>query len=146
MYDFAKKHIGQNIRKIRLLRGMKQETFAKELGIAQQNVSKMENKKEISEEQLKKVSEVLQASVEAIKGFDENAIINNNILNDQVNNYNIHPVEEIINVFKGILTGKDQEITELRAELEKFKNNSGGNGKEADSNLDNGTVRKIGKR
>lgn len=51
----------------------------------------------------KKVSEVLQASVEAIKGFDENAIINNNILNDQVNNYNIHPVEEIANLFKGIL-------------------------------------------
>ena len=139
MYDFTKKHIGQNIRKIRLLRGMKQETFAKELGIAQQNVSKMENKKEISEEQLKKVSEVLQASVEAIKGFDENAIINNNILNDQVNNYNIHPVEEVINVFKG------QEITELRSELEKLKNKSGEVGNQTDSRPENGTVRKIGK-
>ncbi|HBI87026.1 MULTISPECIES: helix-turn-helix domain-containing protein [Sphingobacterium] len=124
MYNIAKKHIGQNIRKIRLLRGMKQETFAKELGIAQQNVSKMENKKEISEEQLKKVSEVLQASVEAIKGFDENAIINNNILNDQVNNYNIHPVEEIVNVFKGILSSKDDEIAKLRAELLNLKSSS----------------------
>ena len=124
MYNIAKKHIGQNIRKIRLLRGMKQETFAKELGIAQQNVSKMENKKEISEEQLKKVSEVLQASVEAIKGFDENAIINNNILNDQVNNYNIHPVEEIVNVFKGILSSKDDEIAKLRAELLNLKPSS----------------------
>ncbi|MGJ1538001.1 helix-turn-helix domain-containing protein [Sphingobacterium multivorum] len=137
MYDFAKKHIGQNIRKIRLLRGMKQETFAKELGIAQQNVSKMENKKEISEEQLKKVSEVLQASVEAIKGFDENAIINNNILNDQVNNYNIHPVEEIVNVFKGILSSKDDEIAQLKAEILNLKSPSNGNKKNEDTNVRN---------
>ncbi|WP_312905847.1 MULTISPECIES: helix-turn-helix domain-containing protein [Sphingobacterium] len=137
MYDFAKKHIGQNIRKIRLLRGMKQETFAKELGIAQQNVSKMENKKEISEEQLKKVSEVLQASVEAIKGFDENAIINNNILNDQVNNYNIHPVEEIVNVFKGILSSKDDEIAQLRAEILNLKSPSNENKKNEDTNVRN---------
>ena len=124
MYNIAKKHIGQNIRKIRLLRGMKQETFAKELGIAQQNVSKMENKKEISEEQLKKVSEVLQASVEVIECFYENAITNNNILKDQVNNYNIHPVEEIVNVFKGILSSKDDEIAKLRAELLNLKSSS----------------------
>ncbi|WP_333889335.1 helix-turn-helix transcriptional regulator [Sphingobacterium siyangense] len=137
MYDFAKKHIGQNIRKIRLLRGMKQETFAKELGIAQQNVSKMENKKEISEEQLKKVSEVLQASVEAIKGFDENAIINNNILNDQVNNYNIHPVEEIVNVFKGILSSKDDEIAQLRAEILSLRSPSNENKKNEDTNVRN---------
>lgn len=124
MSSVKDKHIGQNIRKIRLLRGMKQETFAKEMGIAQQNISKMENKKEISEEQLQKVSEVLKASVEAIKEFDENTIINNNIWNEQVNNYNIHPIEKVVEVFKNIIVSKDEEIDSLKAELDALKSGS----------------------
>lgn len=120
----TQKHIGQNIRKIRLLRGMKQDTFAKELGIAQQNVSKMEKKKEITDEQLEKVSKVLKASVEAIKGFDENTIINNNILNDQVNNYNINPIEKVAEIFKDMLIIRDEEIQRLKAELEKYQKQS----------------------
>lgn len=122
MNQEAQKHIGQNIRKIRLLRGMKQDTFARELGIAQQNVSKMEKKKDITDEQLEKISKVLKASVEAIKGFDENTIINNNILNDQVNNYNINPIEKVAEIFKDILVIRDEEIQRLKAELEKYKN------------------------
>ena len=121
MNQEAQRHIGQNIRKIRLLRGMKQDTFARELGIAQQNVSKMEKKKEITDEQLEKVSRVLRASVEAIKGFDENTIINNNILNDQVNNYNINPIEKVAEIFKDLLIIRDEEIQRLKAELDKHK-------------------------
>lgn len=121
MNSVKDKHIGQNIRKIRLLRGMKQETFAKEMGIAQQNISKMENKKEISEEQLQKVSEVLKASVEAIKDFDDNAIINNNIWNEQVNNYNIHPIEKVVEIFKNIIVSKDEEIESKDSEIESLK-------------------------
>ncbi|MFD2968797.1 helix-turn-helix transcriptional regulator [Sphingobacterium bambusae] len=111
-------HVGQNIRKIRLLRGMKQDTFAKHMGIAQQNVSKMENKKNISDEQLQKVSKILKASVESIKDFDENTIINNNILNDQVNNYNIHPLEKVVELLKGVIESKDSEIEKLKGELD----------------------------
>ncbi len=107
-------HIGQNIRKIRLLRGMKQDTFAKEMGIAQQNVSKMENKEKVSEEQLEQASKVLNASVETIKNFDEKVIINNNIFShDQIN----HPITEVISYFKGEIDKKDEEIERLRAEL-----------------------------
>lgn len=114
MNTLSTNHIGQNIRKIRLLRGMKQDTFAKEMGIAQQNVSKMENKKEISEEQLEQASKILNASVETIKNFDEKVIINNNIFShDQIN----HPITEVINYFKGEIDRKDEEIDRLRAEL-----------------------------
>lgn len=115
------KHIGRNIRFIRTLRGMKQETFARELGIAQQNVSKMEKKKEITDEQLDQVAKVLKTTTDAIKDFDENAIINNNILNDQVNNYNINPLDKVSELYKEILINRDNEIKELKAELEEYK-------------------------
>lgn len=111
-------HLGQNIRRIRLVRGMKQSTFAKELGIAQQNVSKMENRTNISDEQLELVAQILNTSVEAIKKFNENAVINNNILyNDQINN----PVTEIISYFKDEISKKDEELERLRNEIEFLK-------------------------
>jgi transcriptional regulator with XRE-family HTH domain len=116
------KHIGRNIRNIRLLKGMKQASFAKELGIAQQNVSKMEKKQKLTEEQLDQVAKVLKTTTEAIKEFDENAIINNNILNEQVNNYNINPLEKVAELFREILLLKDNEIKRLQEELEEFKN------------------------
>lgn len=108
-------HLGQNIRYIRILRGMKQATFAKEFGIAQQNVSKMENKKNISDEQLEQAAKVLNTTLESIKNFDQNAVINNNVFsNDQI----IFPVKEVIAYFKDELLKKDEEIEQLRAELE----------------------------
>jgi transcriptional regulator with XRE-family HTH domain len=56
------KHIGSNLRNIRILRGMKQETFAREYGIAQQNVSKMEKKKELTDEQVNQAAKILQTT------------------------------------------------------------------------------------
>lgn len=108
-------HLGQNIRYIRLLRGMKQATFAKEFGIAQQNVSKMENKKNVSDEQLEQAAKVLNTTLESIKNFDQNTVINNNVFsNDQI----IFPVKEVIAYFKDELLKKDEEIEQLRAELQ----------------------------
>lgn len=114
----TQKHLGENIRKIRLLKGMKQDTFAKEMGIAQQNVSKMERKKELTDDQLKKAAEVLKTSVEAIKNFDERIIINNNVFSkDQIN----HPITEIITYFKGELERVREELDSKNRELEKLK-------------------------
>lgn len=110
-------HLGQNIRYIRILRGMKQATFAKEFGIAQQNVSKMENKKAISDEQLEKAAKILDTTAEAIKDFDQTTIINNNNFHhDQINN--IFPVKDLIAYFKDELLKKDEEIESLKAALE----------------------------
>src|SRR5690348_4812472 len=96
------KHIGKNIRSIRLLRGLKQKTIAKKLGISQQNVSKMENQKKVSPEKLKAAAEVLGITVEAIEQFNEKAVLNNNIALEkgtgQTNH--IHPIKEVIQYFK----------------------------------------------
>lgn len=100
---------------------MKQQAFARELGIAQQNVSKMEKKRELTDEQLEQVAKILKTTTEAIKDFDENAIINNNILNEQVNNYNINPLEKVAELFKEILVARDNEIKRLQEELEEYR-------------------------
>jgi len=116
-------HIGKNLRHIRLLRGMKQIAFAKELGIAQQNVSKMENKKKLSMEKLEAAAKVLGITVEAIEKFNEKNILNNNIaLEEGTGQTNhVYPVKEIIEYFKEELLKRDNKIEELTAELEGYK-------------------------
>lgn len=114
------KHIGLNIRNIRLLRGMKQATFAKELGIAQQNVSKMEKKKKLTDEQVEQAAKILQTTTEAIKNFDENGMIQNNLFNDQVNNFN--PIEKVVDLYERLLKEVKDENLRLRAEIEGYRN------------------------
>lgn len=113
------KHIGKNLRSIRLLRGMKQETFAKKFGIAQQNVSKMENKKELTEKQIEQAAKILQTTSEAIKNFDENNMIQNNLFNDQVNNFN--PVEKVVELYERMLKEVKSENEKLLRELESYR-------------------------
>jgi transcriptional regulator with XRE-family HTH domain len=119
------RHHGKSIRAIRQLRGMKQDTFAKKLGMSQQNVSKMENKKTVNDEQLQNVAKVLDVTANMVKTFDEKVVVNNNFLfNDQI----INPVKEIIAYFKEELkrelTEKDKinlELEKVKAELEEYK-------------------------
>lgn len=116
MNAFKPKHIGENIRRIRLLKGMKQAAFAKEFGIAQQNVSKMEKKKNISDEQLELAAKILGTNIEAIKNFDDKAVFQTNIINEnQVNNFN--SVKDILEYFELKISKKDEEIEILKQQL-----------------------------
>lgn len=64
-------NIGRKIGRIRELRGMKQSTMAIELGIAQQNVSKLENRDEIGDKLLEKVANILGVKPQGIRNFKE---------------------------------------------------------------------------
>lgn len=70
------KHIGRNISRIRELRDMKQEALAQALGTNQQAISAMENSETIEEEKLVEVAKALGVTVEAIKNFSEEGVIN----------------------------------------------------------------------
>ncbi|WP_268845943.1 helix-turn-helix domain-containing protein [Flavobacterium aestivum] len=70
------KHIGRNISRIRELRGMKQEALAFAIGVSQQSVSNIEASETVDEEKLHAIAEVLGVTVEAIKNFSEEAILN----------------------------------------------------------------------
>jgi len=69
-------HIGRKISKIRELRGMKQETLATELGISQQAISKIEQSADVDGEALEKIAKVLGVPADAIKNFNDDAVLN----------------------------------------------------------------------
>jgi transcriptional regulator with XRE-family HTH domain len=78
--------LGKKIKRIRELKGIKQEALASKLGISQQTISLLEQSDEIDEERLAQVAKALDVSVEAIKNFNEDAAINNfnyNTFNDR---------------------------------------------------------------
>ena len=70
-------HIGRKICRIREIRGIKQEALAQELGITQQQVSRLEQSETIEEEVLEKIAKVLGVAPDGIKKFNEEALINN---------------------------------------------------------------------
>ena len=55
---------------------MKQETLASELGISQQAVSKIEQSADVDGEALEKISKILGVPADAIKNFNDDAVLN----------------------------------------------------------------------
>ena len=68
-----KVHQGRNIKRLREMLGIKQESLAFDLGVSQATVSDYEQKEALDEKILEKVSQALKVSVDAIKNMtDEN--------------------------------------------------------------------------
>jgi len=112
-------HIGRNIRAIRLLQGMKQEVFARKMGISQQNISKLEKRKKVSASKLEAVANVLGVSVEAIETFNENAVLHAAV--DKGTSLHMQPVKEVIEYFKEEIAKRDHIIAQLLIELDSIK-------------------------
>ena len=85
-----------------MLRGVKQETLAASLGITQAAISKMEQSEKVSDDKLKQVADALGVTADAIKNFDENSTINNNIYdqNNTVINYQFNPIDKLVEQFE----------------------------------------------
>ena len=71
-------HQGENIKSIREIRKMKQETLAELMGDdwTQKKISLLEGKESIEPEILEQVSKALQVPVDSIKNYDSQAVIN----------------------------------------------------------------------
>jgi len=100
-------HHGQNIKRFRDILGVKQERIAIGLGISQQAMSKLEQKEQIDDDLLDKISKILNVPVEAIKNFNDEAAIN-----IVANNFNetsslichqINPIDRIIELYERLL-------------------------------------------
>lgn len=131
-------HYGRNLRRIREILDIKQETLASLLGEDwnQQKVSYLEQKEQIDPAILEEVAKALKVPVDAIKNFNEEAAIFNiqhnyegsnsnasSVLNG--NNYHctFNPIEKLIEVIEenkklyfALLKEKEEKI----ALLEKF--------------------------
>ena len=101
-------HIGRKISRIRELRDMKQEALAQALGTSQQTVSAIENSETIDDEKLAEVAKALGVTVEAIKSFSEDNMINyfNNFHDTSINNGHFgnnhctfNPLDKLIETF-----------------------------------------------
>jgi len=112
------RHLGQNVKSIRDIKGMKQETLAAALGINQQKMSFIEAKPDIDEELLLKIASALNVPVEAIKNFDVEAAINiiSNTFNDQAIACSFNPVDKVIELYERMLKEKDEQIAKLMAQ------------------------------
>jgi len=115
-------HIGKKISRIRELRGMKQEVLAAELGISQQAVSKIEQSEEIEPEVLEKVAKALGVPTDAIKNFNEDAVIN--IIANTVNNHDqsasvfinptFNPIDKIVELYERLLQSEREKNEMLK--------------------------------
>lgn len=100
-------HLGQNIKRLREMKGIKQEALALELGEDwnQKKISLLESKETIDEALLAQVANALKTTPEVIKNFDEEKAIYNiqNNYDNAVNNcsgsfnhYQFNPVEKYL--------------------------------------------------
>jgi Helix-turn-helix. len=109
-------HIGRNVGKLRGFRGIKQQDMAKRLNMTQQNYSLIENSKEIDDDLLKRIAEIIEFDVEDIKQLQENgtqSIFNSGSISDSIF-YQNNPLEKIIELYERIIKEKDEQIENLK--------------------------------
>jgi transcriptional regulator with XRE-family HTH domain len=117
-------HIGRKISRIRELRDMKQEALALALGTNQQAISIMENSETIEEEKLIEVAKALGVSVEAIKNFSEEAVLN--IIGNTVNNHDnatmnanvqyqptFNPLDKVVELYERLVQAEKDKVAYL---------------------------------
>ena len=118
-------HIGRKISRIRELRDMKQEALAQALGISQQTISAIENSETIEEERLTEVAKALGVTVEAIKNFSEESMINyfNTFTNsdNNFNHYNTCTFNPLDKLMESVEENKKLYERLLQAEKEKVE-------------------------
>jgi transcriptional regulator with XRE-family HTH domain len=114
------KHIGRNISRIRELRGMKQEALAIAIGVSQQSVSIIENSETVDEEKLQAIAEVLGVTIEAIKNFSEEAVLNiigntYHVDNSSAVNYGctFNPLDKVLELYERLLQAEKDKIEYL---------------------------------
>lgn len=112
-------HHGKNIRTIRQLQGIKQELFALKMGIAQQNVSRMESQKTLPHNKLSLAAKILGVSVETIETFDAKALLT--LAVDVNPDLLTKSVREIIEYFREAISQKESQINQLEAELNFYR-------------------------
>lgn len=127
---YKKVHHGRNIKRLREMLGVKQESIAIALEMTQQNVSLLEQKEEIEDKIIEKVAKVLNVPAEAIKNFNEDAAVNiitntfsNSDTSTAVSNvyhYSFNPIEKIVELYERMLKA-EQEKNVLLEEIVKGK-------------------------
>lgn len=114
--------IGRKVERVRKLRGLTQEEVASDLGISKQALSKLEQSETIEEERLKQIASVLGVTLEGLKKFNDESVLNNtNNFYESVNNSSVNngfecntvinnPVEKIIELYESLLKSEREKV------------------------------------
>ncbi len=119
-------HIGRKISRIRELRNMKQEALAQAMGTNQQAISILENSEVVEDEKLVEVAKALGVTVEAIKNFSEEGVINyfNNIYDHGAFNKHYHdctfnPLDKVVELYERLVQAEKDKVAYLEKLLNK---------------------------
>lgn len=120
----VKKHIGQNLQRVRVYLGVKQDALASDLNMSQQTISKVEQQEDIEDGLLKQIADALGVSPELIRNFD----LERSVYNINHNNYReatisegattyaisqqVNPVDKIVELYERLLQS-EREKTEI---------------------------------
>ena len=122
----SQRHVGRNLQRIRVYLGMKQEALAADLGISQQEISKIEKQDEIEDKLLTQIATALGVSAEVIRDFDvERAIYNINSYKDATispgatatvyaHTKQINPLDKIVELYERLLQSEREKIELLK--------------------------------
>lgn len=106
--------VGQNIRKIRELKGLSQEFMASKLDISQSAYSDLENNKtQLSTERLSKVAHLLDVSINDVINFSDKNVFKNTFNENSKGFFNVEQV---------ILESFDNERIAYKDQIEHLKN------------------------
>lgn len=107
------------IKKVRQLRGYKQEYLAEKLGISQKQYSLYESSDSNLEwHTVEKIATALEIDAEKLVGFDETQIFNNCNPSANMFSSNLHSInKEIIDELRHQLKEKDEQIRLLLAKI-----------------------------
>lgn len=109
--------IGDNVRKLRELKGYSQETLAIEIGISQKQMSRYEKgQTSMTIETLFSIAKELHLEIGELLNFDSKLIFNNYSQyqqGGQVSNYNNTEIEQVEKMFNLLLAEKERTINLL---------------------------------
>jgi transcriptional regulator with XRE-family HTH domain len=110
--------LGENVRKIRELKGFSQQNLADEIKVDQKTISRIE-KGELSPkfETLVSISKVLSINISQLLAFNESLIFNNYNQYQQGGNYNAYlntEIDKVEELYKQLLKEKDEVIELLK--------------------------------
>ncbi|HRN46961.1 MAG TPA: helix-turn-helix transcriptional regulator [Niabella sp.] len=122
----VKKHIGQNLQRVRVYLGVKQDALASDLNMSQQTISKIEQQEDIEDGLLKQIADALGVSPELIRSFDlERSVYNINhhnyreaTISEGATTYaisqQVNPVDKIIELYERLLQSEREKIDILK--------------------------------
>ena len=116
---FVKMDIGENIRKVRDLKGFSQQALAESIGLSQKQLSRIEtNQVSPTFDTLEKICEALGITLKNLLQFNEDLVFNNVVETQNGGEfiaYNNTDIKQIENLYKQLLAEKDKIISMLEA-------------------------------